>query len=216
MSAEQKMRHLPLTVGLTGGIASGKSTVSELFAQLGIPVLDADQLAHALVHPGQPALDEIIAQFGKEFLTADGELHRAKLREMVFSDSSQRLRLEAILHPRILQRMQQDIAKLCDFPYCILSIPLLLEKNQQYTLERVLVVDCPLPLQIQRLKSRSQLSDELSAQILAAQLDRDTRLSLADEVIDNQYGPDHLIPQVLALDRFYRQLRDTLHLSTLP
>ncbi len=174
----------PLVIGLTGGIGSGKSTVAERFAALGVPVIDADLLARELVTPGQPALDEIIEQFGSDCLQADGSLDRDWLRERVFSDAVAKQRLEAILHPRIRRRMQQLLADIRD-PYCILVIPLLLEAGQTDLVDRVLVVDLPEQEQVRRVLARDRLPRHVILDIMSTQADRQTRLAAADDIIDN-------------------------------
>lgn len=194
-----------LRVGLTGGIATGKSTVAELFAQWGVPVIDADQLAHELVQPGQQALRSIVLAFGTEILQEDGSLNRAQLRQRVFAAPQQRQRLEAILHPLILQRMQEQAAQ-CRYPYCILSIPLLLETQQMEHMERILVVDCPPDIQRQRLQKRNHFTEHQIEQILAAQAGRQARLAIADEIIDNHGGIEELKPQVAALHQKYLKI----------
>ena len=191
-----------LKVGLTGGIASGKTTVSNLFAKLGVPVIDADVIAHALVEPGQAALKQIIQTFGSSLINKDGNLNRAKLRQKIFANRGQREQLESILHPRIRQAMQEKIAGLSD-PYCLLSIPLLLEKGWQSQIDRVLVVDCPPDLQVQRLMTRDGLLIDEINQIMKTQANRDRRLAIANDVIYTDYNFSQLKTQVLALHRLY-------------
>jgi dephospho-CoA kinase len=196
------MPHPIFKVGLTGGIASGKTTVSKLFAQLGVPIIDADIIAHALVQPGQPALTEIIEAYGTEIINPEGGLDRAKLRERVFSDASQRLRLEGILHPRIRQAMLEQVAQQ-RYPYCILSIPLLVETQQWDLVDSILVVDCLEELQRTRLRRRSQLTDAEIDQILEAQVSRPARLAISHNIIENNDGLDQLELQVKALHLRY-------------
>ncbi len=196
-----------LKVGLTGGIASGKTTVSNLFVKLGVPVIDADVIAHALVEPGQAALKEIIETFGSSsIINKNGSLNRAKLRQKIFADSRQREKLELILHPRIRQAMQEKMAAL-SVPYCLLSIPLLLEKGWQSRVDRVLVVDCPQELQIQRLIARDGLPIDEIDHIMKTQANRDARLAIAHDVIYTDYNFSQLQKQVLALHRFYSEHR---------
>jgi len=174
-----------LTVALSGGIASGKSAVAERFAQLGVPVFDADVVARDVVAPAQPALTEIIATFGAEFVNADGELDRARMRELVFADGSARQRLEAIVHPRI-RRALIDSVHGCAGSYCILAIPLLVESYAHYRwVDRVLITDVPASVQLARLTRRPGIDAALAARILSAQASRERRLALADDVIDN-------------------------------
>ncbi|ADE16862.1 dephospho-CoA kinase [Nitrosococcus halophilus Nc 4] len=171
-------------VGLTGGIGSGKSTAARIFAELGVPVIDTDIIARELVEPGQPALAEIIAAFGEEILNAQGMLDRARLRRLVFANEALKARLEAILHPRILQEMHHRAARLAA-PYCILVIPLLVETAQEGAIDRTLVIDVPETIQRHRVKARDQLSDEEIDAILRTQCPRAVRLAAADDVIVN-------------------------------
>jgi dephospho-CoA kinase len=194
-----------LVIGLTGGIGSGKSTVAHQFAQHAVPIIDADQLAHALVEPGSPALDAIRQTFGDAFLTETGELDRAKLRDQVFHDPEQRKQLEAILHPLVRQRIQEWLAQQ-DTCYVIVVIPLLIETGMQEMVDRILVVDCPESLQLERVIQRSQLDERLFRAILAAQASRDTRLQEADDIIDNSGSLADIESAVAALDQRYRTL----------
>lgn len=194
-----------LRIGLTGGIGSGKSTVAELFAARGVPVIDADAIARELVAPGQPALTDIVATFGIDMLDAQGQLDRTRLRELVFNSSKERLRLEAILHPRIRAEMTARVAAL-KTPYVLLVIPLLFEAAQTDLVDRVLVVDAPPALQQQRVLARDQLPEQQIAAILAAQLDREHRLARADDVIDNSGDRTALERQVDDLHRRYQTL----------
>lgn len=187
------------TVGLTGGIGSGKSTVADLFSALGVPVIDTDVIARQLTAPGGEALDDIRMAFGAALLLADGGLDRAAMRRLVFSDVAARSRLEAILHPRIRNAVQQARAAL-EAPYVLVVIPLLVETGAyRDTLDRVLVVDCPETLQIARVMARSGLAREEVEAILAAQATRAQRLAAADDVIDNTRSPDDLRAAVAAL-----------------
>jgi dephospho-CoA kinase len=197
--------HPTLVIGLTGGMGSGKSTVAALFEQLNIPVIDADGLARALVAPGQPALQEIIAAFGPASVDADGNLDRDHLRELVFSDSVARHQLEAILHPRIRHEIITWISHI-QTPYCVVVIPLLLETGQRDLVDRVLVVDSPLELQIERVMQRSGLSRRDVDAIIAAQAARESRLAAADEVINNDGPLDALEARVRILHERYLRL----------
>ncbi|WP_296895379.1 dephospho-CoA kinase [Thiobacillus sp.] len=191
------------TIGLTGGIGSGKSTVADQFAELGTPVIDTDAIARELTAPGGVALDAIHATFGESVMQADGSLDRAALRRRVFSDVDARRQLEAILHPRIRQIVAQTLAGLTA-PYALIVIPLLVETGgYRDALNRVLVVDCPEDLQIARVMARSGLTlDEVKA-ILATQATRAARLAIADDVISNTASPEALGTQVAALHRHY-------------
>jgi dephospho-CoA kinase len=195
---------LPLKIGLTGGIAAGKTTVSNLFAKLGVPIIDADVIAHALVKPGQPALEQIAQTFGAEIMHGNGELNRAKLRQHIFANQQQRQRLEAILHPRIDQVMQEQVAALSD-PYCVLSIPLLLETHYKDRVDRVLVIDCPPNLQRLRLLSRAGLSQTEIEQMIKAQANREARLAIANDVIYNHSDLESLQQQILVLHEQYEK-----------
>jgi len=194
-----------LVVGLTGGIGSGKSSVSDLFEDLGVPVIDADIVAREVVEPGEQALREIIGQFGEGVLTPDGRLDRRQLRERVFQDEAARKALEGILHPRIRQRMRERLTRL-DAPYAIFSVPLLVETGQHLAVDRVLVVDCPPEEQIRRIRARDNSSAEQARAILAAQIPRNQRLRLADDVIDNSGAIEALERQVRALHQKYLDL----------
>lgn len=191
-----------LTVGLTGGVASGKSTVESMFAALGVPVLDADRVAREVVAPGAPALAEIAAEFGAGMLQPDGTLDRRRMRERVFADPAERRKLEAITHPHIRARMRDWLAAQTG-PYCMLSVAILVEARMQTLVDRVLVIDVPESVQAQRLRARDQVSAELAAQMLAAQLPRAQRLAAADDVLENAAGLDHIQACVERLHRFY-------------
>src|SRR4249919_521891 len=195
-------------VGLTGGIASGKSAVADRFAARGIAVVDADVAARDVVAPGQPALAEIVAAFGDDVLQADGTLDRAALRRHVFGDDAARRRLEAILHPRIRVRMH-DQAQRAGGPYVIVAIPLLAEGGGRLAypwLDRILVVDVPREVQLARLVRRDGIEVALAERMLAAQADRAARLAIADDVIVNDGALASLDAEVDALDRRYRAL----------
>ena len=191
-------------VGLTGGIGSGKSTVARMFAARGVPVVDADQMARALVEPGSPALDDIKQHFGEGVCKPDGSLDRAALRELVFSDPTRRQQLEAILHPLILERMH-SAAEHAPGPYCILVMPLLLETQQQHTVDRVLVIDCTPELQRQRATSRDGAPAVEVERIMAAQLSREQRLAAAHDVLVNDGDLQQLETQMQALHQRYLQ-----------
>jgi dephospho-CoA kinase len=191
-----------LKIGLTGGIGSGKSTVSELFKKFGIPVIDADIIARDIVQFGQPALTQLEQAFGEDILQSDRTLNRAKLRSMVFSDPQLKSTLEQILHPLIKAEILSQCNKL-QAPYCVISIPLLLESNMTDMIDRILVVDCPLNMQISRVRQRDQLDDNLINRIIASQVSRETRLAKADDVIDNSKNANQLAEQVKKLHNLY-------------
>lgn len=191
-----------LTIGLTGGIASGKSTVQAMFMGLGVPVLDADLVAREVVAPGSPALGEIAQAFGADMLLADGTLDRRRMRERVFADEAERKRLEGITHPHIRQRMQAWKAAQTA-PYCMLSVAILIEAGMTPLVDRTLVVDVPEAVQQQRLRERDVVSAELAAQMLAAQLSRDQRLAHADDILTNTGSLETLRACVERLHRYY-------------
>jgi dephospho-CoA kinase len=195
----------PLRIGLTGGIASGKSTVADMFSELGVPVIDTDVIAREVVEPGQPALDEIRKHFGYGVIDNDGRLDRAAMRKLVFADDSARLELEAILHPRIGQetRRQADAA---DGHYQLIVVPLLTGSPLRDFVDRILVVDCNEETQIERLLARDTESVEQARRILAAQASRSERLAIADDVIDNSGGLDATRSAVIRLDQEFRHL----------
>jgi dephospho-CoA kinase len=191
------------TVGLTGGIGSGKSIVAECFAAHGVPVIDTDVIARQLTLPGSAALDAIRTAFGETVMQADGTLDRAVLRRWVFADAAARHQLEAILHPRIRQSVEQALATLAA-PYALIVIPLLVETGSyRDVLDRVLVVDCPEELRIARVMARSGLAQEEVKAILAAQAGRAERLAVADDVIMNTASPEALRTQVATLHQRY-------------
>lgn len=196
-----------LRIGLTGGIACGKSTVAAGFAELGVPVIDADVLARELVEPGRPALTEIARELGEEFITPDGGLDRARLRQHIFADAGARKRLEAILHPRIAAAMQARAARL-DSPYCLLVIPLLIEAGQQSLVDRILVVDCPEAVQRARLAQRDDAAPDQISAILASQIEREQRLAAADDIITNDGTPAQLRERIAELHARYLTLSE--------
>lgn len=194
-----------LRIGLTGGIGSGKTTVANLFAARGAPVIDTDVIARELVEPGQPALAEIAARFGADLLDANGRLDRARLRERVFADTGKRQELEAILHPRIQTAMEHRAAQ-TDAPYVLLVIPLLFEAGWQDRVDRVLLVDVPENLQRARVAARDRLEPAQIDAILAAQAGREQRRAGADDIIDNSGDAAALEPQVDVLHQRYMGL----------
>lgn len=195
----------PLRVGLTGGIASGKTSAAQRFAELGAAVIDADEIARALVAPGEAALGEIVARFGTEILTAEGHLDRAALRARVFAEGRARLDLEAILHPRIRAEMAHRAAAAAG-PYVILVIPLLVEGGPRRDLDRVLVIDASEALQMQRLLARDGGPIRQAQAMLEAQASRAQRLALADDLLLNDSGLQALREGVDALHERYLRL----------
>ncbi|MBA1444124.1 MAG: dephospho-CoA kinase [Chromatiales bacterium] len=191
-----------LVVVLTGGIGSGKSTVSRHFEKLGVPVIDADLIAREQVAPGAPALDEIRERFGAAVITPMGGLDRDRMRGIVFEDSTKRLQLQQILHPRIRSEMQLRLEQL-DTPYAVLVIPLLLESGQNSLADRILVVDTSEVHQRERVQQRDGLNKTQIEQIIAAQVDRQSRLAAADDVISNDGDLRALEKAVEQLHRRY-------------
>ena len=194
-----------MIVGLTGGIASGKSTVARLFAEHGVPVIDLDQVARDVVAPGTPLLAQVIARFGPGVRQADGGLDRRALRRHVFAHPQERRALEALLHPAILRRTAELVAA-AGGPYQIVVNPLLAEMGAAARYDRVLVVDCDESVQRRRLGERDGSGPEEIAGILAAQASRARRLQLADDVILNDGDLAALGPKVAALHERYLQL----------
>lgn len=195
----------PLRIGLTGGIASGKSAAADAFAALGVPVLDADLIAREVVEPGQPGLARLVAEFGDDLLDDRGRLDRRALRTRVFADPAARRRLEALLHPAIWARLEARSAA-AGGPYQVLVIPLLVESGAAHTVDRVLVVDCAIETQVQRLRDRDGESEAGARAMLAAQASREDRLAAADDVLVNDGTPQELVQKVTELDRSYRAL----------
>ncbi len=190
-------------VGLTGGIGCGKTTVANLFADKGVPVIDADQVAHQLVEPGTPAFHAIVQHVGDGVLL-DGRLNRRLLKQRIFSQPEEKDWLEGLLHPLIYREMQCQVDALSG-SYCVLVVPLLLETGQRDFVDRLLVVDCTPKLQRQRVKSRDDLGDAAIDRILSAQLSREQRLAAADDVVDNTHGISALKPLIDDLHRRYSE-----------
>ena len=199
-----------LIIGLTGGIGSGKSTVEALFKQLGVPVIDADDVGKSLVTPGSPTLNDIANQFGSSVLNPNGSLNRGALREIIFTDPKAKKQLEAILHPAILDEMLKQ-AQHINASYCILSIPLLFESGQNCHVTRTLVVDCPVELQKERAAKRDGLSLAQIDAIITSQASRETRLAQADDVIDNSRSLDELNEQITALHNKFLTIAHQQH-----
>jgi dephospho-CoA kinase len=192
-------------VGLTGGIASGKSTAAKFFGALGVPILDSDQIARDVVEPGQPPLERLVERFGPTILTADGHLDRPALRDIVFSDPKARADLEALTHPAIGAAMEARSA-VAGGAYQVLVIPLLVEKNLSAHVDRVLLVDCDEDLQIRRLRVRDGSTATQAQAILSAQASRAARLKVADDVITNDADMSAVQNQVAALHARYLDL----------
>ena len=198
-----------LRIGLTGGIASGKSTVTQRFAELGIPVIDADVASRSVVEPGQPGLTLVVERFGPQVLDAEGRLDRRALRSVIFNDSASRQALEAILHPLVRADMERQAAA-AQGPYVVMAIPLLIEGgNPHQRVDRVLVVDADEALQIQRVQMRDGASPEQARAILASQASRAARLEAADDVLSNTGSVAELRQAVDLLHEQYLQLSQT-------
>ena len=195
---------MTLCIGLTGGIGCGKSTVAGLFAELGAGIIDTDAIAHHLTQNRGNAIAAISAAFGKDYITDDGELNRAKMRELIFSDVAAKHHLELILHPMILQQAKQQLRLLQTKPYIIIVVPLLPENPSfRQLVQRVLVVDCDENTQVARVIGRSQMGEPEVRGIIAQQTPRAERLQIADDVIHNDAGLDSLAEQVSVLHERY-------------
>jgi dephospho-CoA kinase len=194
-----------LVVGLTGGIASGKSLVGAMFVKLGAALIDTDQVARDVVAPGEPGLAAVAAEFGPGVLAPSGELNRRALRSLVFADDAKRQRLEAILHPLIRSRVRTKLAEL-EVPYALVAVPLLVETSFGELVDRILVVDCPESLQLERLIKRDAIPKEEALAMVRAQTDRATRLKAAHDVIDNSGTADATRRQVDLLNRRYLEI----------
>lgn len=192
-------------MALTGGIGSGKSVVADLFAKLGVPVIDTDIIARELVKPGKPALADITQSFGRDVITKKGELDRVKLARLTFSNGRLRKQLEDILHPRIHTEIRLQLQKL-DSPYAIIVIPLLVETGQVAAYNRVLVVDCDEATQMSRVIQRDHRSEEQIKAIMEAQAKRPERVSWADDIIENNGTLQELEQKVAELHNVYLKM----------
>lgn len=194
-----------LKIGLTGGIGSGKSTACEIFSEFGVPVIDADIIAHSLVEPGMPALQAIINEFGEDIVSKDGRLDRKKLRDQIFTNESDRKKLENILHPAIFNEITHEIEGL-DSKYCIIALPLLLETGASNIIDRILVIDLPRELQISRALIRDNVSKSDIEAIMHSQISPEDRLAVADDIVNNDGDIDNLRRQICHLHRFYTSI----------
>ena len=193
-----------LRVGLTGGIGSGKSTAVDAFRVLGIPIIDADQIAKEAVEPGSKALDELADHFGKQILSENGALDRQQLKGIIFNDETALQKVEDILHPRIKKEIQDQVTQTAansKAPYLIVDIPLLVEKNYQEMFERIIVVDCLPEQQIERVSQRDNLSSSQIKNILKAQATREERIEHATDILDNSQTPEYLQEQIKSLHK---------------
>jgi dephospho-CoA kinase len=198
-----------LKIGLTGGIASGKSTVSQLFSAFDIKIIDADLIAHQLVELGQPSLKKITQTFGEKILLNNGELDRIQLRQLIFSDPNAKQQLEAILHPKIRQQLirQSDNSS---SPYCILSVPLLVEAKMTSLVNRILVIEIDSDEQLKRLCQRDNISRSEAMDIMAIQSSSQQRTAVADDIISNNNLPEELNSAVENLHKKYLELAKTM------
>jgi dephospho-CoA kinase len=199
-----------LSIGLTGGIASGKSTVARRFSELGVPVIDADESSRSVVAPGQPGLSQVVKTFGSEVLNAKGALDRQALRDVIFADESRRRDLEAILHPLIRADMERQAASAIG-PYLVLAIPLLVEGGATDRVDRILVVDVDEAVQLERLMARDSQTLAQAGAILAAQANRASRLKAADDVLVNAGTVSELRQAVDRLHQRYLSLAEVYH-----
>lgn len=197
-----------LRVGLTGGIASGKTTVSGMFRSLGVPVIDADEVAREITMPGKRAYNEIVSLFGKDIVDDKGYLKRELIKEIIFSRQDMKEKLEKIIHPMVREEMESRMSA-CNYPYCILSIPLLVETNSDYRLDRILAIDVPEKEQLERVIKRDKISEELALSIINSQASRERRFSVADDVIKNTGDLNHIEMQVRVLHEKYLELAST-------
>lgn len=197
-------------VGLTGGIASGKTLVSDFFSALGVAVIDADVLARTAVEPNSNGLTQLTNAFGTNILTSDGELNRTELRNLIFSNPAHRKTVDGILHPiiRSLSEEQIAIAEKHGHTYAIYAVPLLVETNQQARFDRILVVDVPVKTQLERLMNRDGGSKEKAQAIVDAQASREERLAIADDIIENNASIDAVQKRVSELHAFYLKLAE--------
>jgi dephospho-CoA kinase len=199
-------------IGVTGGIGCGKSLVASMFAELGVPIIDVDQVNKEISLAGQPCFNAIVSQFGAQVVGQDGELDRMRLRSIIFEDAEQRKALEAILHPAIYNACLQKLSALKQdthqqYAYALLLVPLLFEhKNFVSLVQRSLVIDCPQALQIERVMQRDHINQTQALAIIDAQMPRQQRLAMADDIIVNDQDLSALKQQVLHLHQFYNDL----------
>ena len=195
----------PLRIGLTGGIGSGKTTVSDMFEELGVPVIDADIISRQITQKDGAAYGPIVGLFGKTIISDSGELKRDKLRELVFNNANLRKRLEAIIHPLVRAEIANQI-RITSYPYCLISVPLLLETAKREDFDLILIIDCPEDLQLMRASHRDGVTIEEIKKIIASQTDRKTRLDNADDVIYNDRDLEWTRKQVSSLHERYQSL----------
>lgn len=191
-----------LKVGLTGGIASGKTRISNQFGRLQVPVVDTDIISREILEPGQPGYQEIKNHFGEDILRPDSQIDRSKLRQLIFNNNVEKYWLESVLHPLIFERTQDQIEQYCEASYVIVVIPLLFEVNFTTIVDRVLVVDCEAETQKERLLLRDKISPDLAQKMLDQQWSNQDRLTLADDIIHNNCNID-LNSQIMSLHQKY-------------
>jgi dephospho-CoA kinase len=192
-------------VALTGGIGSGKSTVASLFEELGTPIIDTDVISRQIVMPGTTCFNEILNKFGSNVLSSEGDLDRKQLRDIIFHDENAKKTLESILHPVIYQEINEKIAMI-DYSYCIIVVPLLIETNVMDQFDRILVVDIPEKLQIERATERDNVSSDIISRIIKSQANRHQRLECADDIIVNDVEIEKLNNFVMKLHAKYLEL----------
>lgn len=192
-------------IGLTGGVASGKTSVSDRFAELGIEVIDADVIARDLLKPDTGCYQQVVNEFGKQVLLDSSEINRSWLREHIFSDPEAKTALEAIIHPAVRQALLAGSENVAS-PYCVMSVPLLIEAEMQSLVDRIVVVDVPPELQLERLIQRDRIAPKHAQAMLDAQASREQRLAFADDVIDNSQSLDELDQQIEKLHQHYLKL----------
>ena len=192
-----------LRIGLTGGIGSGKSTACEIFTELGVPVIDADIIAHQLIEKNGVAYPIVYDMFGDKIITADGNIDRSCLRELVFSNADARKRLENVLHPLVFSEIDNQLSIPSRHPYCIVSIPLLVETNAMDKVDRILVIDAPVDLQVARVSSRDGGEKDIITNIIKSQATREQRLKIADDIIKNNADINSMRKEILILNEKY-------------
>jgi len=196
-----------LKIGLTGGIASGKSTVCDLFSQLSVEIIDADKISHDITKKDGPAFHEILDYFGKKILGLDGELDRQQLRSIIFNDATAKRALENIIHPKVLNEINKNISD-STAPYLIIAVPLMIETGMNKLMDRVLLIDCSIETQIRRLIERDKCTKQQAQSIIENQASLESKRAICDDVIVNEEGTsfDLLKTEVIKLNDFYSTL----------
>ena len=196
-----------LKIGLTGGIASGKSTVCDLFSQLSVEIIDADTISHDLTKSDGLAFQEILDHFGDRILGSDGELDRQQLRSIIFNDVAEKQALENIIHPKVLDKINKNISD-STAPYLIIAVPLMIETGMNQLMDRVLLIDCSIETQIKRLIERDKCTRQQAQSIIKNQASLESKRAICDDVIVNEEGTslDHLKTEVIRLNSFYSNL----------